>query len=483
MIRTPHSIDLKLVFSYAADGTIARWEADVIGVRQSIVNPPYDSADLALVLKALDVLQDPYYPTPVTIEQHRRFAFTLDEQERLERLGLWNNAEGHVHANTPRQVGRTLYRALTSDPVGKQALNTVRDHAVALAQPIMLSMCFPADAIDLAALPWELLWDDEPTPLLFSRGGQIVFTRHLDLAQALPPPYRSSHPLRILAITPHAGTTPELRQIEREARMAAWKPLLENGQATILEVSPATRRALLRLESDWTTPDIVHYFGHGRYHAGQGALLLDDKAQGIWTDVAMIATLFSQARLVFLHACQGAMVAPSAADGCQDQSLLTGIGPALSAAGVPLVVGMQLSVRTMAAASFSRSLYRELATGASVQQAVSNARRALYIAETDRVSWFVPTVYVRSRGTEPIYMRPQAAPRQASRIRSSQIITARSRGRIESIRMHNGGAGEQQATATHNGRIANAALNASDAAHQQIQASDGGEICDVQMDA
>jgi hypothetical protein len=185
---------------------------------------------------------------------------------------------------------------------------------------------------------------------------------------------------------------------ERAARQTAWQSLTDQGQAQMREVSPATRSAVVDAIQSFK-PDIIHYYGHGRY-TDAGALLFDEpNARHSWISVDRLMTLFGDARLVALYACQGAMLAAD-----DNVSPLTGIAQALSAAGVPLVLGMQLTTRIDAATRAAAKMYGALANGASVQDAVNQARQALYIEEDDQCSWYVPTLYIRSRDTGPVYI-------------------------------------------------------------------------------
>lgn len=395
-------VRLTLTFTTSGDRVRLGWEADVLGVRESQLVMPYCGTALALVVRALDVLQYPNYPVPKTSFQRQRFAFDPDEQEWLSTSKLWSN--GRVHRDAARRVGQALYRSLIKDPNGAQALGLVRDHAAALGRSLAYSLHFPPEALELAAVPWELIWEEDLTPLLLSRGRLAACTRYLDLAQALPPSRPSSGPLRILAITPRSGVPQGLRDEERASRQATWRPLLESGHAIMKEISPATRRTLVDVIQLGPQPDIVHYYGHGRYVDGEGALLLDHLAGGPdWTPAKALVTLFGDVRLVLLHACQGAMM------GGHTAGLLTGVAPALSAAGVPVVIGMQLAIRAQAAIRASSVIYRALASGQSVQNAVSQARQALFVEEGDRVCWYVPVLYIRSRQTGPVHMRSAVA--------------------------------------------------------------------------
>ncbi|EFO81564.1 hypothetical protein OSCT_0580 [Oscillochloris trichoides DG-6] len=431
MPPTNDPLILRLIFRPVAGGALLRWEADVLGVRESRLPHPWPPAALGLVLRALDALQDPAYPTAWTPQQQEIFSFSRVEREQLTQFGLW--AEGRVARDASERVGRRLFRALTLDPVGATALATLRDHAVALGRTLGLELCFPPTAVEWAALPWELLWDSGPTPLLLSRGASATCVRRLDLPAALPPPRSASGPLRILAISPEAGISEELRHVERVAREAAWATLIERGLATMVEVEPATLEALVAAIDPENPPDIIHYYGHGRYRDGEGALLLDAANGGVWTPVTALAPLLSPAGMVILHACQGAMLEP------HTTTMQSAIAPALCAAGVPVVLGMQFTVRIAAASRMAAVIYQALAEGRSVGAALAFARRALYVEEAERVSWYVPALYVRSRDSGPICLRPTLAPNltlPSSRSAAvQQAIIARNGGMIHGLRM------------------------------------------------
>ncbi|MEI7644591.1 MAG: CHAT domain-containing protein [Chloroflexales bacterium] len=449
-------ISLRLIFRPVRGGALLRWEADVLGARESRMPAPIPPDDLGLILRTLDALQDPAYPTAWNAAQERSFGFSPDERARLGAAGLW--AAGRVCADAPWRIGRRLHRALTADPAGAQALGTVRDHAAAIGRPLSLELCFPPAATDLAGLPWELLWDDGPTPILLGRGATAACVRRLDLAEALPPPRQTTGPLRILAISPRAGIPAELRQIERAARAAAWAPLIERGQARMDELGPVTRESLANATTGAHPPDVIHYYGHGRYHGGEGALLLDDAGAAAWVPASSLAPLLAPAGMVVLHACQGAMLGSAhtlAAD------MRSALAPALCAAGVPVVLGMQFTVRAAAANRMAAVIYQALAEGRSVEEAVAFARRALYVEEPDRVSWYVPALYLRARGGGPTYLRPPVtrpvvAPGRADGARQS--VVARDGGAISDLRMR-GGAGSHQAVIAQGGSISGVDLS------------------------
>lgn len=378
-IEVGRETPLTVRFGHEQDTTSITWFSDIIGVRSSRCVLPFKGDDLLAVVHALDFLQ------------HPTVGLSPEEVVRLRALGL-PLTEGLPDPALHRAVGQALFESLCADPDASQALSTVRDYARYENASLALRLHFPPDAIELAAYPWELLWDADPTPLLFSRGQLASCTRHLDLAEALPTHRRSHGPVRLLSITPHTGSDSETRIKIQQSLTLAWAPMLASGEVVIDELSPVTRRALLSYVQNHPPPDIVHFTGHGRYHNGQGWLVFDTDS-GEWDRIpaSQLIPLFSTTRLLMLCACQSSVSGKT--------GLLTGVAPALSAAGVPAVVAMQLTVRTTAAIRFAETLYSALSCGKSLQQAVMQARQVLYVEETDAASWYVPTVTIRTQET------------------------------------------------------------------------------------
>jgi hypothetical protein len=267
-----------------------------------------------------------------------------------------------------------------------------------------------------------------------------------------------------------------VRAAERAARRAAWQPLMDGGQIAVREVSPATRGALVDALQAGPAADIVHYYGHGRYRDGEGALLLDAAGGGRdWTSASTLMALLGGVRLIALFACQGAMVGPG------ELGLLSGVALALSAAGAPLVLGMQLTTRVEAATRASGILYRALAAGRSLQDAVGQARQALFVEERDRASWYLPTLYIRSREVGPAYlMAPAAAPPTAAGAR--QTIVARKQSVARNIQMEGGAGSDQEVVAEDRSTVERARLRAERASQQAIRAEEESDISDVELD-
>lgn len=398
-VMNTEPIQLTLHFTLQEHHTQIIWTSDVMPHKISSFTPPYQGADLELVIRALDAVQYPNHP-------YHGPTFTPDERTRLADLGLWRDKCVSRHAS--ETVGYTLYTALISDQNGRDALQTVRDLAYGEERSIHYILRFPYNAVELAALPWEALHDQHQA-ILFSRGAREVDSceRYLDLDRALPPSVSLPPTLRILALSPYADIDPTIRQAEREARLKIWEDLKAKGLVEWEELAPVTVTSLDNWLRRNQRPDIVHFYGHGSYHQGQGHLLFDgpdpaSAGRSVWVRADQLAATLGGVRLLMLYACQSSMSTTTTSAG----GILTGVAPALSIVS-DIVVAMQLTMQVQAATRFSSIFYEEVAQGRSVQAAVATARRSLYVDQKN-VNWYVPTLYRRTRERAPMSVIPKS---------------------------------------------------------------------------
>lgn len=376
------------------------WRSALIGREVSTFVSPFSEQELPLVIRALDVVQHPNYPTPYSETERLRFHFSGDEQVFLGGLGIWH--DHRVAPDASQTVGRQLYAALAATAQG--IIKAVRNASIAQRTTMQYILRFPKEGIRLAALPWELLWDGERNQALLIRGNTIdSCERYVDMDVALPPSLTTDEQPHLLALVPRYGIPERARQDERTARLRSWERLKAKGKMTYGEIGgsePLTMANLndylLMLEPE--RPSVIHYFGHGVYRDGKGYLMFDDGSGG--TDLVSaerLAAVLGDIRLVVLHACQSAMVD-------EEGGLLTGVAPALSIV-TGAVVAMQLTVNIAAATRFSQVFYDQLLDRRrSLQSSVARARQVLFTEATDGTSWYVPTLYIRARVPQDVYL-------------------------------------------------------------------------------
>lgn len=321
--------------------------------------------------------------------------FPLHEISRLNR---GTGTRRHLHliaepviASPPslRDLGRRLYDAVFRDEV-RSVLIASQAEAQAEGCALRIRLRFSDDAIDLATLPWEILFDPEQQHFLALSEARPIL-RYLSLPRSRPP-LQIKPPLTILAVlaspTDHARLDVEQ---EWQAIETALATLCTNGKVTLERLTLPTFETLRnRLLGE--PVHVLHFVGHGLYAAerGEGALLFEDaRRQSHLIPAQSLAILLhnhSSLRLVYLNACEGAIA---------DQgNVFAGVAQTLVHQGVPAVVAMQDEITDDAAIQTARAFYTALAMGRPVDAALTQARVALATQENEE--WAIPVLFSRS---------------------------------------------------------------------------------------
>ena len=208
-----------------------------------------------------------------------------------------------------------------------------------------------------------------------------------------------TRPLRILIAVANPGherwkTIPraeaQARQIESACRG------LGGGYVSVCFLSVATPSTLARSLGEFR-PDVVHFVGHGATAADQvsepSLVLSADRGQGVeyFSAQDLLGCFSDRPRLVSLNACHLGGSAPST----------PGFAHALSDAGVPMVLAMQLPVEDTVAEHVAEGVYRAMLRGLPVSLAVANVRRQFAIDSRLRnyPQWATPVLLSQSADT------------------------------------------------------------------------------------
>lgn len=381
---------ITLEFVQAEAETRINWRLQELGIGRNVTRftPPYGERVLPLVIRVLEALQ--YGGSSNTSH-----SFTPPEQRLLAEIGLWQNED--ISRDAAQIIGHALYYGL--DEKGKGILADVRTRAMDRAMDTAYILRFPPEAVMLAALPWELI-SAETGPLLINLGSSVnSCERYIDTEEPLPSPLAPGARPHLLALLPRYEIAPEAAESERTIRRAYWERLRDAGLITFDEISPLTRKAL----SDYMLggnpqPDIVHYVGHGTYEHGKGYLLFDDSpGDADRVSAEELRVMLGGVRLLCIYGCNSAMVT-------QAGGLMSGVAPSLSVV-MGAVVAMQLPVSMPVVVRFSQMLYQQLLEQhRSLQESVAIARQALFFDAGQQKSWYVPTLYLRSREQRSVFL-------------------------------------------------------------------------------
>jgi Tol biopolymer transport system component len=272
---------------------------------------------------------------------------------------------------------RSLYRASTVE-----ATNAGQGLRITLAL---------SSVPELLRVPWEYLYDK---PLFPSTDRRTPIIRYLDLPKPIKP-FKIQLPLRILAIVSAPTDVPAIDGAQERAKLeAALAPLLANGSVEIDWLEDANLSALFKLLSkkDRAPYHILHFIGHGGYanEAKEGVLLFegkDGKRQNETGDkLGAILHGEESLRLAVLNSCEGARASLN--------DPFSSVATSLIEYEIPAVIGMQFEITDRAAILFSGEFYAALADGRAVDEALSQARMAIF-ADNNDIEWGTPVLFMR----------------------------------------------------------------------------------------
>lgn len=383
MKHMPHMVTIRFstvdVQSYRLD-----LEGPQVGERHSDFTAPYDSATWGAVTHALEP------------------GFRLDDADEATQAAL--QPLGDV-ARLQQTVGTALAGALLADEGIRADFGLALTIAEKARQPLFVELQFGPGCDPLAALPWELLYYKgrflvADTSIALSRypAGTVPLT-----------PALAELPLRVLLVLSEpVDASPIFPEEARRELVHGLRTLDEAGAVIVDRLRPPTFDTLVEALRNGAYHMLVFY-GHGAYGLSDGApgghLLFEDEfGGGELIQASQLGAVLrnTDVRLVLLGACQSAQVGPHPRPLPQDSGRGEGVGvdvwsgtaPALLRAGVPLAIGMQVSMRVDAALAFIRQFALSLAAGKTAVEAVGDARLPL-IRDAYGKTWFVPALYGR----------------------------------------------------------------------------------------
>jgi CHAT domain-containing protein len=327
-----------------------------------------------------------------------RFPFdSIALENRLQALQialLRSGGPARRRAETPEskrvdEFGRELWQALFSSDV-QANFAVAREKAKASDRGVRLKL--QMEPPELAALPWEYLYDGQRRDYLaLSMTTPIV--RYIPVGHPIEP-LVVNPPLRMLGMVVSPDDLDAL-DVDREKQRLeeAVAELKANG---IVELHWIEGRSWRDLEEAlWEGPwHVFHFIGHGGYDEGahQGVVLFaggDGRSQRTSAnDLGLILGDHEPLRLAVLNSCESAR---------GDQAdVFSSTGAVLVSKGTPAVVAMQYEITDRAAIEFSRTFYRAIARGLPADAAVGAARKAIALTLPNTLEWGTPVLFMRA---------------------------------------------------------------------------------------
>jgi CHAT domain-containing protein len=255
---------------------------------------------------------------------------------------------------------------------------------------------------ELAQLPWEYVYDELTKNYLCLRH-RSPLVRFLEVAESTAALVVNG-PLNILGMIANPGGEWALLDVDKERQRidAAIAPLQERKEANFRWVQGHTSTNLLDMmqQESW---HVFHFIGHGgiyRSSAASGGSGSDDDSNGFIvlgdgqggaqeisaTDLSLMLQGDGSLQLAVLNCCEsgrgGGVKAYSSP------------GAALVRSGIPAVVAMQFPISDQAAIQFASRFYSSLASGYSVEKAVTAARVDMRLSSD--LEWGIPVLFTRT---------------------------------------------------------------------------------------
>lgn len=294
------------------------------------------------------------------------------------------------HLEVVKEFGSSLFQALISGEVAEAYYDAYRRAA---ERQNGLRVTISAHPPELAALPWEFLFDVRRGDFV-ALSTSTPLVRHLHAGNPVSG-LSVSGALRVLGMVSSPRELGKLdEEAEKERMRDALAPLIKRGHVELRWVQGGTWRDLQQAMRDgpW---HVFHYIGHGQFDRNrhEGVLAFEPEDGGPYRAIspAELNRLIEgdhSLRLVVLNACEGARG--------DEQDALSSMAAYLAKSSAPAVLAMQWEISDASAIEFSRTFYDSVSSGVPIDAAVAEARLAISMAVHDSLEWATPVIYMRT---------------------------------------------------------------------------------------
>jgi hypothetical protein len=388
-----------------------RW-GDVLGpkLRRAVMNSGRREQAAMSQLLMIGVRQDAdgwWVDATVYPDEERLDSVQVDlNSVRREVARLFRDwaLRGRVRAQEQvRLLGGILSTAILPGQIGERFESLLKE--ADRQNQLLVALRFNEEAdSELMYLPWEHLYarQGQGRDVFFARDQRLGFVRAAEAEPLEELRGRAAASVLIVDTAPveHVEMEPKDRKLMQDIQRVAEAAIEEivkvakfRDPGRLSSPDPAALRETVE-DGEY---DVVHYVGYGQFRLGGGgdALALGDGEGGVGfvdADVLAGSLASERVRLVVLQLCSDseAEVVPP-----PDFSELA---PSLIGRDIPAVIACQSPMRPNRAIDFNKTLYAELANGATVAVAVQEARQSASLDVDDARSFVSPALFVRHAG-------------------------------------------------------------------------------------
>lgn len=306
------------------------------------------------------------------------------------------NAEDRVDVfSLAKDFGGGLYASVFKDDVATKLAESIRlaEEAKAL---LRIRLRF-TKAEELASLPWEQLYDSSRWHFLGVNFKHVSIVRYIENQQPISA-LKVALPLRVLVVISREGEVLGYEEELSNLRRAVSR--LDEGMIELDLLDNVTHE---ELNNKLGSKDfhVLHYIGHGGFDPATQQGFLSFHEQKVYGEnLGMTLAHRGTVRLAIINACEGGR---AAMDGTY-----AGVAQSLIQHNIPAVVAMQFEVSDEAAIKFADKFYYSIATGETVETALSEARMALHAWDSKRGEWATPVLYTRADNGKLFDLPPKA---------------------------------------------------------------------------
>jgi CHAT domain-containing protein len=341
-------------------------------------------------------------------DAHATMQFPFDEQTLANQLSTLQNVLTNSVSMNPQilssakqsiqNFGQALFNALFTGAVHDLYVGT---RSIASFQSKGVRLKLSIQAAELAALPWEFVYDPSQQQYLCLHD-QTSVMRYLDLLNT-PPQSTVTPPLSLLGMIA-SPTGPAALDIEHEKQVIEKAIAGLSAQVQLTWLAGQTWEDLQQMMLSDRQWHIFHFIGHGGFDSStnEGFITLADSAGQARnlsaTQLGQLLADHPSLRLVVLNSCAGASG--------NTRDIFSSTAATLIQQGIPAVLANQYAINDEAAIALSRAFYETLASGWSIDTAVGEARKAIDIG-VNPVAWGVPVLHTHT--PDGVLFNPSAA--------------------------------------------------------------------------
>ncbi|MEA5593324.1 CHAT domain-containing protein [Rivularia sp. UHCC 0363] len=289
-----------------------------------------------------------------------------------------------------KALGQELYQALFPNQINARFHATMAS-AQTNQYSVRLRLIF--ESPELAALPWEFLYDED-TNIFLANNIDTILSRYIDVPLQKREIKAASLPLKVLLVIASPSNLAHLDATGEEKLIR--EALGKHIDAKIIELDVLKEATIRNINQKLREKDynVFHVIGHGEFKDNKGYIaLVDEDGTAKLLDDERFANFFlgnNHLGLVILNTCKGATVSSNQA--------MSGTVSNLVRRGIPAVIAMQYTILDSTAKLFADEFYRTLALGYPVDAAIQTTRNAISIkVGLDRRDFATPVLYMRAK--------------------------------------------------------------------------------------